>query len=270
MPTSRFSHIHVDLVGPLPSSNGYTYLFTIVDRVSRWPEAIPLASTTADDCATALVQHWISRFGVPDTITSDRGPQFTSALWASLCSRLNITHQPTTAYHPQANGLVERFHRCLKAALRGRCAAADWYHHLPWILLSFRTTPADSSNISPAHQLYGAALRLPTQIRTQPLPDSSSPSSLPLSQPTLHTLPSYPPLPTSIPTPLLHATHVLVRRDAAAPPLTPLYSGPFPVLSRSQRFFTLQVGPRTDTVSVHRLKPAVMTPTTPSAIPPAR
>ena len=144
LPTSRFSHIHVDLVGPLPSSNGYTYLFTIVDRVSSWPEAIPLASTTADDCATALVQHWISRFGVPDTITSDRGPQFTSALWASLCARLNITHQPTTAYHPQANGLVERFHRRLKAALRSRCAAADWYHHLPWILLSFRTTPAYS------------------------------------------------------------------------------------------------------------------------------
>ena len=74
LPVSHFSHIHVDLVGPLPSSSGHTYLFTIVDHTSCWAEAIPLSSTTAVDRATALVHHWISPFGVPDTMTSDRGP----------------------------------------------------------------------------------------------------------------------------------------------------------------------------------------------------
>ena len=69
----------------------------------------------------------------------------------------NITHQPTTAYHPQSNGLVERFHRRLKAAFRARAATADWFHHLPWILLSFRTTPAEDSNTSPAQAIYGIA-----------------------------------------------------------------------------------------------------------------
>jgi hypothetical protein len=127
VPVRRFSHIHVDLVGPLPSSSGFSYLFAVVDRTTRWPEAIPLASTTAADYAAALLQGWIQRFGVPNIITSDRGPQFTSSLWASLCSLLNISHTQTTAYHPQSNGLVERFHRRLKDALRARGAGADWF-----------------------------------------------------------------------------------------------------------------------------------------------
>jgi hypothetical protein len=96
VPHRRFAHIHVDLVWPLPPSRGHTYLFTIIDRTSIWPEAIPLSSITAADCARALFIGWVSRFGVPATITSDRGAQ-----WAGLCSLLNIQHSPTTAYHPQ-------------------------------------------------------------------------------------------------------------------------------------------------------------------------
>jgi hypothetical protein len=138
VPHRRFAHIHVDLVGPLPPSRGHTYLFTIIDRTSRWPEAIPLSSITAAG--------WVSRFGVPATITSDRGAQFTSALWAGLCSLLNIQHSPTTAYHPQSNGLVERFHRRLKDALRSRAAAADWHNHLPWVMLGIRASSGKIAN----------------------------------------------------------------------------------------------------------------------------
>ena len=64
-PDSRFESIHVDLVGPLPESEGHRYLFTIVDRFSRWAEAIPLVDMTAKSCARALLRHWVSRFGVP-------------------------------------------------------------------------------------------------------------------------------------------------------------------------------------------------------------
>ena len=60
-PTARFSSLHVDLVGPLPASQGITYLFTIIDRFTRWPEAIPIPDAHASTCATALVQHWIAR-----------------------------------------------------------------------------------------------------------------------------------------------------------------------------------------------------------------
>jgi cleavage and polyadenylation specificity factor subunit 1 len=92
VPIRRFAHIHVDIVGPLPVSNNNTYLFTILDRTTRWPEAVPMSGTTAATCAEALLAGWIQRFGVPSTITSDRGPQFTSALWAAVCSLLNIAH----------------------------------------------------------------------------------------------------------------------------------------------------------------------------------
>jgi hypothetical protein len=75
VPLLRFSHLHIDLVGPLPTSAaGYTHLFTIIDRSTRWCEAVPLRSTTADDCA--LISGWVARFGVPAVLTSDRSVQF--------------------------------------------------------------------------------------------------------------------------------------------------------------------------------------------------
>jgi cleavage and polyadenylation specificity factor subunit 1 len=74
IPQQRFSHLHVDLVGPLQYSNNFNYIFTIIDRTSRWMEAIPLSNTSPGACAKALTYTRISRFGVPKTITSDRGP----------------------------------------------------------------------------------------------------------------------------------------------------------------------------------------------------
>ena len=138
VPEKRFSHIHVDIVGPLPPSCGYTHIFTIIDRTTRWPEAIPLQGTSTIDCARALIVAWISRFGVPLDITSDRGAQFTSALWSTISQQLGCELHHTIAYHPQANGLVERFHRTMKAALKARLTGPNWFDELPWVLLGFR------------------------------------------------------------------------------------------------------------------------------------
>ena len=110
MPHRRFDHIHLDIVGPLPPSQGYTHLLTIIDRFTRWPEAIPLKETDTETCARALVFHWIARFGMPTDVTSDRGSQFTSRLWTAITKLLGIKLHHTTTYHPQTNGLVERFH----------------------------------------------------------------------------------------------------------------------------------------------------------------
>lgn len=119
-PDARFDFIHIDIMGPLPPSEGYSYLLTCVDRFTRWPEAIPISAITADVVAKAFVSTWVSRFGVPSTLTTDRGRQFESALWRELMQLLGTTRCRTTAYHPSANGLVERFHRQLKASLKAQ------------------------------------------------------------------------------------------------------------------------------------------------------
>jgi hypothetical protein len=85
--------VHLDLVGPLPASaEDFKYLFTMVDRPSRWLEAAPLKSLAAEDCLDALISSWVARFGVPSILTSDQGRQFTSSLWAGLTKLLGIKH----------------------------------------------------------------------------------------------------------------------------------------------------------------------------------
>jgi cleavage and polyadenylation specificity factor subunit 1 len=114
---ARFLHVHVDLVEPLPTSAGYTYCLTADDRFTRWPKFIPTPDIRDDTVARALLTGWISRFGCPQTVTTDQGRQFESQIFPSSSKMCGIQLARTTAHHPAANGLVERFHRTLKAAI---------------------------------------------------------------------------------------------------------------------------------------------------------
>jgi hypothetical protein len=124
--------VYVDLVGLLQYSNNFNYIFTFIDHTSKWIEAVPLSEMSAAACAKALTFNWISRFGVPETITSDCGLQFTSTLWSKLCEMLNISYKQT-AYHPVSNNAVERLHQHLKDALRACAATATWSEELPFV-----------------------------------------------------------------------------------------------------------------------------------------
>jgi transposase InsO family protein len=169
VPGKRFSHVHVDLVGPLPvAEDGSTYIFTMVDRSTRWLEAVPLRTMEAKTCMEAFINTWVAYYGVPEAVTTDRGRQFTSALWEGLCQNLQINHIPTTAYHPQSNGLVERTHRQIKDTLRARLAGIRWPEHLPWVLFGLRAAPKKDSAVSSAELVFGAPLTLPGQLLTSP------------------------------------------------------------------------------------------------------
>jgi Integrase core domain/Integrase zinc binding domain len=95
----KFQHVHMDLVGPIPVSSAghnYWYIMTIIDRTSRWPEAIPLSSITAEKCATAFVESLVAHYGLLHTVTTNRGTQFASAVWSCLTRVLGFRHVFTT------------------------------------------------------------------------------------------------------------------------------------------------------------------------------
>ncbi|GFW29798.1 transposon Tf2-6 polyprotein [Trichonephila clavipes] len=138
-PSQRFDHVHLDLIGPLPPSNGYTYCLTMIDRFSKWPKAQPLKDTTAETVAEAFFSSWVSRFGTPAILTTDRGRQFESSLFKALSNLLGVQKCRTTGYHPQANGMIEELHRPLKSAIK--CHATErWTEVLPIILLGLRAS----------------------------------------------------------------------------------------------------------------------------------
>jgi hypothetical protein len=259
VPSRRFSHVHLDIVGPLPSSRGKTHILTIIDRTTRWVEAAQLENVSTREVLTAFTEQWISRFGCPDTVTTDRGSQFTSAEWQEFCRNIGASHVATTAYHPQANGLVERLHRQLKDALRSRGSGTDWSAQLPWILLGLRAAPKDDSGMSSAECVFGSPLTLPGEFLGSPdLPsedfvrrvqEGSAVTALAVRPR------SYAQVTASVPAELLTAEHVYVRRDGHKTPLSPLYEGPFAVVKSGEKFFVIKMGGKEATVSIDRLKP---------------
>ena len=160
-PGRRFSHLHLDLVRPLPSSLGFSYILIMIDRTSRWPEVVPFSTITAEDCDRAFIANWVSRFGVPALLTSDKGSQFMFLVWLVVCSVLVVSRIQTTSFHPQSNGMIERFHRSLKSALRAQMAGSNWVQYLPLVMLGLWFAPEDNSGFSPAEAVYGSPLSLP-------------------------------------------------------------------------------------------------------------
>jgi len=92
LPSEIFFHIHADIIGPLPPSNGYRYLLTVIDRFTRWVTATPMKEVTAASTADAFMQGWIQYYGVPKILSTDRGTQFMSQLWKELMRFLDIQH----------------------------------------------------------------------------------------------------------------------------------------------------------------------------------
>ena len=111
--------MHIDAVGPLPPSHDHVYLLTCIDRFICQPEVFSMPDMTAETVALTFISGWMTWFSVPSTILNDRGEQFESQMWDSLLQLLGCKHLQTTTYHPITNGIIERFHRQLKAALKG-------------------------------------------------------------------------------------------------------------------------------------------------------
>ena len=233
----------------------------MVDRFTCWPEAIPLPDITTLTCAQALVMHWISRFGVLMDMSSDRsrGSQFTSQLWASISQLLGTKLHHTTAYHPQANGLVERFHRHMKSALRARLTGPNWVAELPWVLLGIRTAPKEDLGCSSAELVYGAPLTVPGDFIANHGHQTGHSFQLQRLRDQVRTLAPVPTSrhgtsPASVPAELQRAKFVFIRRDAHRTPLQRPYEGPFKVIESGPKTFKVDIEGRTEIITIDRLK----------------
>lgn len=90
VPAIRYRQVHIDLIGPLPLVKGNRYCLTCIDRCTSWPEVIPLPDMSTETVAEAFFNSWISRFGVPEKITTDQGRQFESNLFTTFTNLLGI------------------------------------------------------------------------------------------------------------------------------------------------------------------------------------
>jgi hypothetical protein len=109
LPTSRFQLVHIDIVCPLPTSDVFRNCL-MADRFIRWPEAIPLQDITGGDSSPSPALWIVSRYGCPQSITTDQGRQFESQLFHSLTSMCGIHLSHTMAFHSATNCIVERMH----------------------------------------------------------------------------------------------------------------------------------------------------------------
>lgn len=219
---------------------------------------------TAPTVAKALLNAWISRFGIPINITSDLGRQFESALFQELLKRLEVNHLRTTPYHPQANGMVERWHRTLKAAIL--CHNHErWTAYLPLILLGLRSAFKDDLMASPAELVYGTTLRLPSEFWVDSKPANNEHEMLSELRRVMQDLRPVDAAWHSKPKVFVHPSlksceQVFIRDDSIRPSLSPPYKGPYKVLHRTPKYYTVEMGGKHVKTTVDRLKPAFFAP----------
>ncbi|KAJ1081475.1 hypothetical protein NDU88_001657 [Pleurodeles waltl] len=162
-----FERVGVDIVGPLdpPTASGNRFILVVVDHATRYPEAIPLRTTTAPAVAKALLGIF-SRVGFPKEVVSDRGSNFMSAYLKAMWKECGVTYKFTTPYHPQTNGLVERFNKTLKGMIMGLPEKLwrRWDVLLPCLLFAYREVPQKGVGFSPFELLFGHPVRGPLTL----------------------------------------------------------------------------------------------------------
>ena len=159
--------VAMDIMGPLPeTSRGNKYILVIADYFTKWSEAYPIPNMEAITVAKCLVNEFICRFGVPEQLHSDQGRNFESKVIKNICDLLQIRKTRTSPYHPQSDGLVERFNRTLLNLLSIAVVDAerDWDVQLPLLMFAYRTSMHETNGVTPFEMMFGREVVLPEHL----------------------------------------------------------------------------------------------------------
>ena len=151
-----FYQIGIDFVGPLPMTKRKNrYIIVAMDYFTKWPEARATKRDTAEEVIKFLYEDIICRHGCPKKIISDRGTHFDNKMVELLTKKFEIKHNLSTSYHPQTNGLVERFNKTLCESLAKLQEDKQWDDKIPSVLFAYRNKIHSSTKVKPFYLVYG-------------------------------------------------------------------------------------------------------------------
>ena len=163
VPPAPFHTWGIDLVGPFPRDRrGRQYLFTCIDHLTGWAEAIPIASKKAETVQEAFFTNIVARYSIPRILISDNGGEFVNSAFESWLKEFGVDHRLTSPYHPQTNGMTERFNGTVQKLLLKMTGGQPrkWSDYVADALYAYRITPGPSG-LSPYQALFGQKPRLP-------------------------------------------------------------------------------------------------------------
>lgn len=163
VPEGPFKHLVLDFVDMIKSVRGKRYMLVVIDRFSRWVEAVPSPDQAAGTVIKFLTREVIPRFGIPSQISSDNGSAFIQKTVKTVIQQLRIKQRLGCVYHPQSQGMVERVNGTLKAKLNKICADTrmNWVDALPLALMSYRMQTNRITNLTPHEMLTGRPMPAP-------------------------------------------------------------------------------------------------------------
>lgn len=170
----------MDIMGPLPvTARGNKYILCVADYFTKWTEAFAIPDQEAETVAKVFVEQFFTRFGVPLQLHTDQGRNFESKLFKELSTLLGIDKTRTTAFHPQSDGMVERFNRTLEAMLSAVVSEdqRDWDEWLPHVTMAYRSSVHETTGESPSAMMLGREMNLPIDL-TVPSPPKEETESI--------------------------------------------------------------------------------------------
>jgi hypothetical protein len=182
IPDRPWKDISMDFVTGLPESEGFNAVLTVVDRLTKMRHLIPCTTneqggTSTEATASILIEHVWKLHGLPTSIVSDRGPQFISRVWKALCTRLKVSVELTSAYHPETDGQSENANAAMERYLRAYVSYQqdDWVKWLPVAEFVANNTQSATTRVTPFFANYGFHPRMSFDMETSTM--GSTPST---------------------------------------------------------------------------------------------